>query len=133
MATYTSDKAGSTIPARMVHAGVVAEVASYNSTATLSVGDVIQMVKVQQGARLVGYQLSQLDEGVLVTLGDDIDVDRYSLSASVGGTAVLDQLRPAGVDYEYSADNTIDVVYRGQQTATTVNRYRMVALIAYDN
>ena len=133
MATYTSDKAKSGVPARMIHAGVVAEVATYNTSGTLSSGDVIQMVKVQAGGRLVGYQLAQLDEGVEVQIGDGLDVDRYSLTASVGGTAVLDQIRPVGMDYEYTADDTIDVIYRGEQTATSVNRYRMVALIAYDN
>ena len=133
MATYKSDRAQAAISARMIHAGVVAEFASYNTSGTLSAGDVVQMVKVQAGGRLVGYQLSQLDEPVAVYLGDGIDKDRYSLTASTGPTVVLDQVRTVGVGYEYSADDTIDMIYWLGQSATGVNRYRMIAYIAYDS
>jgi hypothetical protein len=134
MATYTSNKAGSGNPARSIHAGTTTEVAVYSTSATMSAGDVIQMVKVQPGARLVGYRLTHDGSAAIsVSLGDGNDVDRFGITTSIGGTVVLNAIPEAAVDYEYTADDTIDIRYSASHTATAVSRFTLVAQVAYDN
>jgi len=52
MATYVAAQAMSGVQARAVHAGVNQVYSIYSLTATLSAGDVIQMCKLPDGARV---------------------------------------------------------------------------------
>ena len=55
MATFNSDRTQTTVPARFLHAGVIVETATYTGSATFSAGDVIEMVKLPSGARVIQY------------------------------------------------------------------------------
>lgn len=118
MATLKGSKATSGVQARRLHAGVYAEEAVYTSSATMSAGDVIQMVKVQEGERVVDVMLASPTEPVLLSVGDGNDTDRYVSTASVT-TTIVRMTNQAGMGYEYTADDTVDIRYKGGQSATT--------------
>lgn len=132
MATYTSDKAKAGVATRFLHEGVYVEDARYSSSATLSSGDVIQMVKVPAGSRVVGGNVST-SEDVVISVGDGNDVDRYLASASGGTTTVALPAAHQSTGYEYSANDTVDIVYGGGQTATPAMTIRMLLQLATDN
>lgn len=139
MATYKSDRAQTGVQARFIESGTVTEYAEYTGSATLSAGDVIQMVKVQAGARVtriayVGNVLDATTGTILVTVGDGLDVDRYDASVSLG-TTVLFGLDSAGLftDYEYTADDTIDIKFADVGSSpTAVPIVRMIVDFRYD-
>ena len=126
MGTLTGSKAGSGVQARSHVAGTVSVYAEYTASATVSAGDVVQMVKVPKGAMVTDMRLSTntlADQGAHLQVGDGVDTDRY-ISAS-GGTVVAgtDINQASGLGYEYTADDTIDikvVVVGGTATAAAV-------------
>lgn len=124
MATLTGTKAKSGIQAR-AGVGPQAVHSEYSASATLSAGDVVQMIKIPKGARVISAQLrtnTLADQGAHLSVGDGVDADRY-ISAS-GGTTVagtsINQSAGEGPGYEYTADDTMDitvVVVGGTATA----------------
>ena len=113
MATFTSNKAAAGVATRSLHAGPVVEVAVYTASASWSAGDVIQMVKVPAGAKVVDVTVTS---NTLVAsgaagweIGDGIDTNRYA--AGSGAATILEtgiDLH-TGLNYEYSAEDTVDV------------------------
>lgn len=115
MATFTSDKAKTSAARRYSHRGLVIEFATYSGSATLSAGDVVQMVKVPAGARVENFTLSTntlttSSTGTL-SIGDGLNTDRYMASAQPTYTGVTHGAAKnhAAHGYEYSADDTVDV------------------------
>ena len=113
MATYTANRVASTIPAKYSPTEPVFEFSQYSGSATFSSGDVIQMLKVNAGARLVyGHVSTNEDTYTTQTtyaIGDGVDTDRYFASATiVPNVNVRIPQRDASV-YEYTAADTIDV------------------------
>lgn len=114
MATKTSAKVASGTPAKSLSAGLVAVTAAYSIDASLSVGDVIQMVNVPKGASVVYAALSGIgtNQEAVCALGDGVDDDRYmgylTMSASTAIPRVLQHSANA-TPYVYSTDDTIDV------------------------
>jgi hypothetical protein len=118
MATVTSSEVGTDDQA-VDRVGLIAVKASYSVPATgdgSAANDVIQMVKVPAGASIIDLWLSSTDidtdasPAVILHVGDGGDADRYIASSTVGqagGVARLSAI--AGVNYTYTADDTIDV------------------------
>jgi len=113
--TYTSASVASTVPYRE-HLGLSYVHATYELTAALVINDVIQMVKIPAGATVHEVQLScdDLDTSgtpaCVLAVGDGSDVDRFITASDIGqagGFARMNNI--AGVGYEYTADDTIDV------------------------
>lgn len=112
MATLSSDKVTSNLPARLIHAGVYTECARFTGTTAFSAGDVVQMVRVPANARVVGIQLQTnliaTTSAAVLTVGDGIDPNRYiSATGTTIGSGFSNQSSALG--YEYSADDTVDV------------------------
>ena len=114
MATYTANRVASTIPAKYSPTEPVFEFSQYSGSATFSSGDVIQMLKVNAGARLVyGHVSTNEDTYTTQTtyaIGDGVDTDRYFASATIVPSSIarLPNLNTGNV-YEYTAADTIDV------------------------
>jgi hypothetical protein len=111
MATFTASAAQSTAPAFNSVNGDITRVVSYNQTASLSIGDVIQMVRVPMGAIVskVGIVWS-VSAGVTgVTIGDGNDVSAFYSNSLISGSIATFQPRFLGVGRSYSAEDTIDI------------------------
>ncbi len=114
MATYTADKAQSTVQPRFLHEGMVHEIATYSASITFAVADVVQMVKVPDGAVIhdLWVQSDSVEAGtgdVVLAVGDGDDANRY-ISAAIGSATTI--IRPTyRMGYEYSANDTIDITY----------------------
>lgn len=116
MATFTSDKAKSGVSARRLHAGTYVEVCVYSASATMSSGDVIQLCKVQAGERVVGLEVVSPTEPIGIRAGDGLDPNRYLTDVTATTTVNRININTA-FNYEYSADDTVDVTYLAGQTA----------------
>lgn len=138
MATYSSDKVSSLVPARVVHAGVTSEIAFYSASGTFSAGDVIQMVKVEPGAQVVDVRVYgntlATSGGATLSVGDGGDSGRYIATATVGATVVGSLNKEGGVNYEYTVADTVDVLVAavgGDPTAQSV--VKVIVELSYDD
>jgi hypothetical protein len=112
MATFTASAAQSTQPAFYNAAGPVTRVVKYVFTVSASAGDVIQMVKVPQGAIVNAVQLAcSFSAGVTtVNIGDGNDVSAYAASVVLSGSVVSLAAMPyRGLGRSYSAEDTVDI------------------------
>ena len=115
MATlYYSSMAGDGVQPR-ANAGETCVSATYELTGALVVNDVIQMVKIPQGAKILDVVLSTDDldtsTGLVLDVGDDGVTDRFIDGTTIGQTGGVARLNEVGGHlYEYTADNTIDVL-----------------------
>jgi hypothetical protein len=115
MATIVSNEATSTISPKYTVPGSFAMFCSHTYTA--SSGDVVQMLKVQNGFRVSNVLFTQsitpASAGDTVTLnmtvGDGNDVDRYISTFSASASVVRVLNNAAGLGYLYTANDTIDV------------------------
>lgn len=138
MATLSSDRIASNLPIREIHAGAFTEVAAYSGSAAFSAGDVVQMVNVPAGARVVDlkYQTNVLSDSVSAafTIGDGLDPNRYVSAAglsTIGGN--LDN-RLTAFGYEYTADDTVDVtIDAAGGDATSAPLIRVYVTMVVDN
>lgn len=87
MATLVASAALSGVQPRAVHAGVNSVYSVYSLTATLSAGDIIQMCKLPDGARVVNTSLiSNVNPFAMAgvfNLGTRTDTDQFIMSATV--------------------------------------------------
>jgi hypothetical protein len=112
--TTTNAKVASTV---MYREGldITAVYASHSvGTGELELDDVIQMVKIPSGATILDVTLSSTDvdsgTAVVFAVGDGSDDNRFISGSTIGqagGVARLDQF--AGLNYTYTADDTIDI------------------------
>jgi hypothetical protein len=141
MATYTSGNAQSTVPVRVIETGTVAVRGVYNANgATVSAGDVLQMVKIPHGARIVdGWVKAAIPvDGAAIAVGDGSSANRYVLSVSASTGPVLARFNAAagfGVQYSFSDDaaiqfDTIDVTIVSAASATTTCSIELVVIYA---
>lgn len=112
--TFTTSKVATTVMARG-GIGVQSVHGTYELTKALVVNDVIQMVKIPKGARIIDTILAadDLDTGspaIVLTVGDGTTADRFITASTVAqgsGVARLGQVD--GLGYVYTAEDTIDV------------------------
>jgi len=108
MATLVGSKAASGVQPRGIHAGVNCQKSLYTTTATLSAGDVIQMVKIPDDA-IVDYVAVASNVALGVKLGDGVSVERYLASADlVAATITTGNL---GLGYKYEISDAASVFY----------------------
>jgi hypothetical protein len=122
--TFTSSKVASTVQEREFHGGVNSISATYTITGAFVINDVVQMVKVPFGARILYCKVTvpALDSstGVVWSLGDGGDDDRYITGATTGrsGAAGVSVINTATSEYTYTADDTIDFKVTTAATGT---------------
>lgn len=113
--TLYSTKVASTVPSRGgIHLTSVH--GTYELSAALVVNDVIQMVKVPKGARIVEVILGSddLDTGgspaIILAVGDGTTADRFVTGSTIAQGAGLVRLNQVdGIGYVYTAEDTIDI------------------------
>ena len=133
MATFSSDRVSSGIQVKYSPTEPVFEYAQYSGSATLSAGDIIQMLKVKRGARLIYGHVTTNEDTKTVqntyAIGDGVDTDRYFTSATIVPTAIarIPNLN-TGNTYEYTAADTIDV--RVEATGGTGGATVLVSMMA---
>jgi len=127
MATFKSDKAQAAVPARYLHTGAVTEVCTYTTSALLSAGDVVQLMKVDPGARVVAIQ-SKSSDNLAYAIGDGVDSNRYFETASVSTTQ---NIALANIGYEYTAADTVDLIY-ASGAALTAQTIQAIVTVTYD-
>jgi len=127
MATFKSDKAQAAVPARYLHAGDVTEHTTYTTSALLSAGDVVQLCKVDAGARVTAIQIKAADT-LAYAVGDGVDSNRYFETASV---ATTQNIALANLGYEYTAADTVDLIY-ASGAAVTAMAIQATVTVSYD-
>lgn len=113
MATFTASAAQSSSPAFYNVNGMTPRVIRYTHPVALSVGDVIQMVKVPNGAVItnVSFGCSASAGAITVNCGDGNDTSAYGASSVLSGAAlVTSTMTYRGLGRSYSAEDTIDFV-----------------------
>lgn len=132
MATKTANQASAGVQPKALRVGLVNVVATYSLDQSLSNGDVVQMLKVPVGARLVdGYLIyASSGQGSLI-VGDGVDTDRYitQTAISAGVTATV-RFNGIPAPYSYSTDDTIDVMISASAPPSTGAIY-LVAQVEY--
>lgn len=111
MATFTATAASSTAPARYDATDSVMRIVRYTHPVALSVGDVIQMVRVPNGCNVtaVTFGCSASAGAITVNVGDGNDVSAYAASSVLSGSAmVVSALTYRGLGRSYSAEDTVD-------------------------
>lgn len=111
MATFTATAAQSSSPAYYNANGVTTRYIRYTHPVALSVGDVIQMVKVPNGAVVtnVRFGCSASAGAITINVGDGNDVSAYAASSVLSGSAVVaTAMTYRGLGRSYSAEDTID-------------------------
>lgn len=111
MATLTASAAQSNVPAMYLVNGTVTRVVSFTQSASLSAGDLIQMMKVPQGAVVsnVVPTWSVSAGATTVVIGDGNDLSAYAASTVVSGAYVAVLMPFRGIGRSYSAEDTIDI------------------------
>ena len=145
MATLTATAAQSTVPAKYRINGTITRVVDYSIGATanpnLSTGDVLQMMRVPNGACITEVRLvvDALTGGnYTFGIGDGITAGRYFTSLSSGSTSAQfigsnAAFQQAGMGYSYSAEDTIDITVSTVTTATAAGVLRLVVSYTMDN
>ena len=133
MATLTSNKTSAGVQPKVLRVGLVAETAVYSLNASLSTGDVLQMIKVPVNARVVDLFVQSIGTGTAAgsfIVGDGVDTDRYMSEVSVAST-VVHRMNRAIDPYTYSVDDTIDIVYSLSTVQPSTGSIVMKAWIEY--
>lgn len=131
MATYQSSMVAEGVMAR-ANAGETCVSASYTFTATPALNDVVQMVKIPAGAKILDIVLTSTDidtngsPTVVLDVGDGSDTDRFIDGSTIGRTGGVERLNAhAGHLYEYTADDTIDVLIQAGPATGAVGTFKL--------
>jgi hypothetical protein len=138
MATFIAAAAAASAPvaASRIAGQPVTVYSEYAIGAALALNDLIRMVKMPAGARVLGVTLGadDLDTGgspaITLDVGDDADPDRYVAASTIGqtGAAPTGAILKAGFGYVYSEDDTIDILVKAAPaTGATTGTLRLAA------
>ncbi len=140
---------GSGITARAVHAGVNSVTFEYTLTDTLSDGDIIEMVKIPDGATVLDIiaSLPDVDADSVITetvlaIGDGASEARYGSFTALGNVV---RATPAIANFDASvpfdlelSDNdpngfdTVDVTVTGGSSGTSQGNIKLTVLYTMD-
>jgi len=126
------------MPDHSVPAGIVlSRTGTYLATAALDANSIIQMVPIPKGAQVLDIILktSALGTARTIDVGDGGDIDRFVDGGDASGAALFRLSAVAGLNHEYTADDTIDIKVLGDTfpaggTATMIVFYKMEGGIA---
>ena len=134
MATLTSPDISAGVQPRSLRVGVVSKTSEYSINASLSLGDVIQMIKVPANSRVTYLFVNWLGRGVgSISVGDGVSATRYITDSAVSaGAAPLTINNAAFQPYTYSTDDTIDVTV-SQSVTFSSGSVVMIAHVTMDH
>lgn len=132
MATINGNRASAGTQPKAIRVGVVTDVAVYSLAASISTGDVLQMLKVPAGARVHDVRVHHVGTGGLgsFVVGDGVDTDRYIDSGSPG-SSTIHRMNRALDPYTYSVDDTLDIVYSLSSVQPSTGSVVLAAIIEY--
>lgn len=140
MATLQSDQVANNKPPRLEHAGGTWVLARYTSTASLSAGDVIQMIPIQHGMTIIDWILwtDTTDGSATFGIGDGSSTARFgSATASTVATAL--RATGTGLPYKVSVSDdallrydTLDLYINAVASSTAGNIFNMAVLLLFD-
>jgi hypothetical protein len=120
--TFTSPEISAGVQPKGLRVGLIASSVVYSFTAvSLTAGDVIQLVKVPQGATVVGMLLSATQSAGSITIGDGVDADRYHSGYAMSVSAGVSGMAGIYVPYTYSTDDTIDATISASVSMSLAN------------
>lgn len=109
VSSLTASMAVSSVPAYLPPTGMGGKYAAYVTTASLTVGDVVHLTKIPNGACMVDMLLSvdgnTAGAQLKVNVGDRADPDRYFDSQSIA-SGIVYRMNSTGLGYRYSAGST---------------------------
>jgi hypothetical protein len=138
MATFQSTQIARGDPVRDPRPGTPVTVfGDYTVVGTEATSDIIQLVKVPSGARvvdLVACVPSTLGTDFTGTFGDGVDPDRYA-SASNGAleTAGIKRADTGNVHFSYTADDTVDFAATSISTPTAAATFSVAVTYVLDH
>lgn len=136
MATKTATRIGSAFQAKGLRYGTVAATGTYSvvAGASLSAGDVIQMLEVPQGAQLVYLAVTGGSGDALITVGDSQgSTARYISSVTMSSAQPqIRTINTASAPYTYSIDSTIDITIGTVSVGTITGGFAMQAIWTLD-
>ena len=118
MATTQSARAAATVQVRSdVGPFVICDSVTHALAANVTANDVIEMIKVPRGARILEVILTSTDLDTngsptwAMEVGDGGDTDRFIASTTIGQTGGTVRLgtNVVGTNYQYTAEDTIDI------------------------
>lgn len=97
------------------------------------INDVVQMIKVPKGARVIETKLGadDLDTNgaptITLDVGDGGDVDRYIAASTVAqaGGAPVESILKTGFGFVYTTDDTIDIMVKAAPATGAVGTVRL--------
>lgn len=135
MATRTAAAAQTTVQPKGLRVGLVAVTGTFTVGAglSLSVGDVIQMIKVPANATVVSLMVSSTYVGdAAITVGDGLTDNRYITLRSASAAMLPVLLNRAVAPYTYSTDDTIDIDVTLVSISTIGGSFFMTAIFSMD-
>ena len=121
---------GAGVQPRGLRVGLVAVTRIYSLSVSLSVGDVIQMIKVPAGAAPVYVSLSNGSGQGVVDVGDGVMTNRYINGYLCSATSVQAVINRLYVPYVYSTDDTIDIYVSAVSTGAASGGFNMMAIFS---
>ena len=112
MATFTASAAhaDSGVNPKGLRVGLVDVSAVYSFDRSISIGSVIQMIKVPAGASPLLVQYGNNNAGqATISVGDGLDNARYKADGTFSAAQGLQLSTVLGPKYTYSQDDTIDI------------------------
>ena len=104
---------------------------------SISPGDVIQMIRVPDGAQVVFVGVKSTLVHAVVEVGDDIVTNRYSAVLTTSAAFAVSNFA-AGVaanavaPYTYSTDDTIDITCTLVSVSSVLGAFYMTAILTMD-
>ena len=133
MATRTATQAQATIQPKGLRVGLVAVTSTYSpgAGASVSIGDIIQMVKVPANATPVYVAVSSSYFQATITVGDGLSDNRYIAGpVSTSASMVLLPINSAYVPYTYSTDDTIDIYVSLVSVTSIAGAFNLIAIFS---
>lgn len=133
MTVRTANEAQVTVQPRSLRVGLVTATSVYSpgAGASVSAGDVIQMIKVPQGATVIYTGISSNYFQAAITLGDGLSAGRY-FAGSTSAAMALSPINTVYVPYQYSTDDTIDITIGSTSVSSIAGSFNLIAVWSMD-
>lgn len=140
MTTRTAPAAQSTLQPKGIRVGLVAVNSTYSipAGASLSAGDVIQMIRVPANSTVVFVGVKSTYAQSVITVGDGLSDARYVGATSTSAQHAVHTFTNlvtsnALAPYTYSTDDTIDISVSLTSITTIAGAFYMTAIISMDS
>lgn len=133
MATYTASGAQAGVVPKGLRAGLVAVSSFYSFPSSVSVGTVIQMVKVPAGAQPVLIKVANTSAGQCTTqVGDGNSGGRFYAETTLSSGMGYQVCNAIDNNYTYSVDDTIDITISRVSISTLGGAVYLTAIFSMD-